>query len=290
LKDALFKNQTVFGISVAEKGVLWLRMTAHGEGGHGSTPMPDVAPRRLIRALDRLLKRAPKPRVHPSLLELFARVGQHRGGLSGFVLRRPVLVRNLVTGKLMARPGTRAALVDTVNITGLDTGGNQPNVVPSAASALLDCRLLPGTRPEQVIAELQALVGRDPNIRFEQMIYQPSLESPRDDPFYRALARHAVAGRSDAVAGPMLSIGFTDSLFARRKGVRSYGLIPFEITEKEAKTMHGRDERVSERNVREGLRILFSAVLEVSADLTAQPRVKGPVRPPLFRPVEVPGR
>ena len=36
LKGGLFPGQTVFAISVAEKGVLWLKMIARGQGGHGS--------------------------------------------------------------------------------------------------------------------------------------------------------------------------------------------------------------------------------------------------------------
>jgi len=291
LRDALFKGQTVFAISVAEKGVMWVKMIVRGEGGHGSTPMPGHTTRRLIEALGRLLKRAPTPRMDPTLEELFARVGEQRGGLAGFVLKRPALVRGLLMDRLMDKPGTRAALVDTVNITVLDTGGNQPNVVPTEASASLDIRLLPGTRPEAVIAELQRLTGNDPNIRFERTHYFPTRESPRDDPFYRALARHAVAGRDDAVAGPVLSIGFTDSLFARQRGTRAYGLVPFEVTEEEAKTMHAPNERVSVQNVRRGLRVLLSAVIEVSADLSRASRPYRKRKPePASRPASRPTR
>jgi len=262
-------------------------MTVRGEGGHGSTPRPEHTPRLLIQALTRLLKRVPIARINPALMELLARVGEHRGGFSGFVLKRPTLVRWLVKDKLMKKPATRAALIDTVNITVLDTGGNQPNVVPSTATAKLDIRLLPGTKPGDVIAELRRILGREVDIRFEQLHYWPSLRSPRDDPFFNALARHAVAGRDDAVAGPVVSIGFTDSLFARRRGVHAYGLVPFAVSDKEAKTMHGPNERVSVHNVRRGLRILLSAVIEVSADLRKSPAQAGRVKPPSFRPVRL---
>jgi acetylornithine deacetylase/succinyl-diaminopimelate desuccinylase-like protein len=288
LKGALFPGQTVYAISVAEKGVLWLKLIARGEGGHGSTPRPGQAPERLLRALERVMRRPPRPSVHPALTELLARVGKHRGGVAGFVLRRPALVRGLVLGKLLAKPGTRAALDDTFNVTVLDSGGNQPNVVPSTVSATIDIRLLPGHGPEAVIEELRRRVAGIPGISFETVIYQPSVESPSDDPLFRALARHAVAGRADAVAGPVLSVGFTDSLFARQQGVHAYGLVPFEVTEEEASTMHGVGERVSVANLERGLRVLLGAVLETAADLR---RLKPPVarqRPPPFVPVPAP--
>ena len=271
LKDVIYPGQTVFAISTGEKGVLWVRLTAHGAAGHGSTPMPDSAPARLLDALSILRTLPVDPTFDPSVVELLARVGDQGGGAKGFVLRRPLLQRWLAKGQLMEQPGTRAALIDTINVTGLDTGDHQPNVVPSEASALLDIRLLPGTRPEQVLARLEDATGRDPALTFEVLHHVMAASSPwEDDTLYQALARQAVAGRTDAVAGPALSVGFTDSIFARQLGVHAYGFVPFEITEAEAHTMHGADERVSVDNVRRGLGILFRAVLEVSADLSRQ--------------------
>lgn len=287
LRDVLFKGQTAFGISVAEKGVLWLRMRVRAKGGHGSIPYPEYTPYRLLDALERIRARTPEPSMHPSFRELFARVGRHKGGLAGFVLKRPALVDWLVVDQLMAKPGTRAAIIDTIHITGINTGDHQPNVVPSTATATLDCRLLPGTRPEQVVAELQRLTGNDPSITFEKIGYEPAMVSPRDDPFYEALARHVVAGREDAVAGPVLSVGFTDSMHARRKGTRAYGLVPFEVSEEEAKTMHGVGERVSVQNIHRGLRVLFSAVVEVAADLSRPGRPGRPMKPPPFKPIQM---
>ncbi len=280
VRGALFADHTVYAVSVAEKGVLWLRMVVRGRGGHGSTPYPDHTPRLLLRAIRRLERRRPRARYHPALLELLAQIGTSRGGLSGFVLRRPALVRALVTGRLMKTPGTRAALIDTVNVTGISTGAKQPNVVTTRATATIDCRLLPGTDPQRLLAELRQLVGDRKRVSFEVIEQAPALVSSWDDPFYRALARHAVGQRTDAAAGPVVSIGFTDSMYARKLGTRAYGLVPFEVTKAEAETMHAPKERVSVKNVREGLRILFAAVVEVSADLGRRAPAGGPARPP----------
>src|SRR5512135_2937085 len=43
------------GVDVAEKSPFWLKVTAHGRPGHGSRPIPDSAPNRLVRALSRIL-------------------------------------------------------------------------------------------------------------------------------------------------------------------------------------------------------------------------------------------
>jgi acetylornithine deacetylase/succinyl-diaminopimelate desuccinylase-like protein len=239
-------------------------MVASGVAGHGSNPNPDSAPARLTRALKALDAYKPKPWMHPSLMELFRNVGRTRTGIERYALLHP----RLITGRLLAKGGA-ALLTNTINITGFN-GGLKPNVVPSEVSANLDCRLLPGTTPDDMLATLRALVP-DPNIRFDVLQRSDANESPVDDSFYRALARHAVAGRTDAVAGPALSPGFTDSLLLRPLGVHAYGLAPFEVTIAEAETQHGHNERITVQNLRNGLRILLGAVIEVTGKNPAEP-------------------
>jgi len=224
--------------------------------------VPGRAPERLLRAIDRLQKRDPEPLIHPSLYELAARVGEQTGGIKGFVLRRPMLVRMFVLGKLLANPPAAATLFDTVNVTGFE-GKKEPNVIPSEVSAILDCRVRPGTRPIDLYVELKRLVD-DPNVSFEILDAMEAGQNTWEDPLFSAMARHAVDGRPDVVAGPSLSPGYTDSLFLRKKGVRAYGFVPFEVTKEELKGFHGRDERVSVTNVHRGLRALFRAVVDVS--------------------------
>jgi acetylornithine deacetylase/succinyl-diaminopimelate desuccinylase-like protein len=116
-----------------------------------------------------------------------------------------------------------------------------------------------------VLAELKALVAGVEGIEFTVLNADGANESTWQDPFFDALARHAVGSRTDAIAGPVLSPGYTDSLLARPKGTRAYGMVPFEVTQEELATMHGRDERVSKANVTRGLEVLFRAVVDVSA-------------------------
>jgi carboxypeptidase PM20D1 len=197
--------------------------------------------------------------MHASLAELFRNVGTTRGGVVRYVLNHP----RLLHGRLLAQNAGRALLTDTINVTGFN-GGLAPNVVPSEVSANLDCRLLPGTTPEAMLARLRTLVP-DPLVRFDVLDASLANESPVDDPFYRALARHVVGDRTDAVAGPALSPGFTDSLLLRPLGVHAYGLAPFEVTIEQAETQHGHGEHVSVENLRNGLRTVLGAVIEVAA-------------------------
>jgi acetylornithine deacetylase/succinyl-diaminopimelate desuccinylase-like protein len=263
IRDLFIEGQTLFAISVAEKGLLWVRMVARGEAGHGSTPLPGRAPDRLVRALGKLSSREDDPYITPSLYQMLAEAGHHAGGIEGFVLRRPSLVNLMVMDKLLANPPARAAITNTVSVTGFE-GSEGVNVVPSEVAALLDCRLLPGKSPATMLAELRSIID-DPEIELQILQASPATENDWDDPLYRALVRHTLDGRPHAAAGPILSPGFTDSIFFRKRGVKAYGLIPFEVTKEEAATMHGRNERVSVANVRDGLKVLYRAVVDVSA-------------------------
>jgi len=272
--DVFFDGQTVFAISVAEKGVLWVEVVARGEPGHGSTPTRDQAPEHLVTALRRLDERHIKPRFHPAMLELFYRVGMGREGLERTVLTHPSAAKALLKGRMMDNALTQALLTNTIHLTGLK-GAREPNVVPSEARAVFDCRVLPGESPDQLLAELQALLGNDPRLSYEVILAKEGNESTLDDPLYAIIARHAVDGSTGAVAGPIVSPGYTDSITFRDLGVRAYGLIPFLVPADELTTMHGHNERVSTANVHDGLRKLFAIV----TDFCALPGAALPPRP-----------
>ncbi len=264
LPGLLFEGQTVFPVTVAEKGTLWLELKARSEAGHGSTPMPSRAPQKLNRAMARLADRDPKPVIHPALYELLARVGEQKKGLTGAVLGSKALVDLFVTGKLLSVPPTRAAITNTCQVTGYDGKGSAPNVIPAEVSAIVDCRVLPGVAPETLLAELKALLEVEEGVTVSVLQSEPATESTWDDPFFDSLVRRLSEGRDDVVVGPAISPGFTDSNIARPKGTKAYGLVPFEISAELLGTMHGKNERLPVSELKRGLEILFRAVVDTA--------------------------
>lgn len=272
IRDALFEGQAVHAISTAEKGILWVRMHATGRAGHGSVPHPDEAPTRLLQAMGAIERYRPRYRLDDDIAALLRNVGAHKGGLTGRVLQTRWLVRTLAWPQLKAEPTMRAALHDTIHLTGTYGEPGSPNVVPSQVSATYDCRLLPGTEPDRQLARMKLLTRRIEGIEFEVISRDPSNGSSTDDPLYEAIAHYAVEDRPWAVAGPFLSVGFTDSLLLRPVGAVAYGYVPFELSAEVAQTMHGHDERVPVDQVGEGLRRLLSITLDFAADPASAPR------------------
>lgn len=264
VRDVVAPGLVSFAISVGEKGVLWAELVATGEAGHGSTPAPGRAPERLQQALERLAARKVTPQLSAAMYETLRRTGEKLGGFQGFVMQRPALVDAFAVSKLLAKPSTRASITNTCQVTGFDGRGSSPNVVPSEVKAILDCRVLPGVAPEVLQHELEALVADVPGVSLRVLHAFPGGESPVDDPLFDALARRAVEGRDDAVAGPVISPGYTDSILARRLGAHAYGFVPFVVSQEELGTMHGRHERVRVSDVERGLQVLFGAVVDVA--------------------------
>ena len=104
----------------------------------------------------------------------------------------------------------------------------------------------------------------DERVHLEVLTAHEAEVSPIDDPVYQALARHSERTAPDAVAVPAISVGFTDSVFLRQKGVHAYGLVPFMVTGEELMGMHGNNEHVSLENIATGLRIYWGALLELA--------------------------
>lgn len=269
LKDVLFENQNLFPISVGEKGVLWLKISVDGPSGHGSTPRSDFAPIRLLHVLDQISKEKLQLSFDDSLLELFYYAGQHGGGLKGFVMSRPSLLKSLGVSDLLKEPGARAALINTIHITGLDTGDHQPNVVPSRASATLDVRLLPGQTKESFLTYFKTLIPQEERdqLKIEVLSYTPAgFNDWENDPLYGLIVNQTKQYFQNAVPTPALSVGFTDSIYARQKNVKAFGFVPFLISKEEAQTMHGENERISTEQLKVGLRLLLDIVYQFTVN------------------------
>jgi len=259
IRDALFDGETLFGISVAEKGALWLRVSADGPPGHGSTVTSGESPENLLKLVDRLEKYKPKDTVPDSLLMSFQQAGTLHGGLIGSILRTPWAVKSLAMGKLRSNDTIRATLRNTVHLTGFG-GAMQPNVVPGTSWFQLDIRLLPGIEPAAFLDEtIRPLLGDAAEI--EVLHAQVGNQSPVDDPLFIALTQFAVEGRDDAAAGPILSPGFTDSIYFRELGVHAYGFAPFEVTVELGDGFHGDNERLPVEELPRGVRRLLGAIL-----------------------------
>jgi acetylornithine deacetylase/succinyl-diaminopimelate desuccinylase-like protein len=253
-RDLFAAGKLVYGISVAEKKIVWLKLRVEGVAGHGSQPNDGNPNDRLMRALTRLLGGADTPAApatssqgrEPSVLEIMkARVG------------------TFAPNKF-----TNAIQQSTIALTWLRSGVGEPpkiNVIPSVAEAGLDCRVLPGTTREQWLAEVRRRLG-DPSIAIELINESDDpIVSAHDTALYRNIETAIKRRHPEAVVTPMLIPYGTDSNAFRPKGVKSYGIFPAILSAETVASMHGDGERVPLDGISEAVQVFFEALRETLA-------------------------
>ena len=235
--DLYSTSKTVFGISVGDKQVLWLKMRAAGTSGHASQPIPENANDILMAAIQKAKEF--KPTGKPNAV-----IEQMRSSIGTFA-----------PNKFM-----NAVVKNTMSLTTLRSGVGDPpkvNVIPSVAEATLDCRLLPGQNAEEFVSEIKARVN-DSRITFEQLSHPADPGPSRTDtPLFQALVKAIHAQHPDAVVVPTIIPYGTDTQKFRLKGVIGYGLMPFRVDAATIATMHSDSERVPLDEFKKGLHIYF---------------------------------
>jgi acetylornithine deacetylase/succinyl-diaminopimelate desuccinylase-like protein len=253
-------------IHISEKTGLALRLTARAAPGHGSMPWPDTAPHRLIRALNRLLAAERPIRVLPEVAEYFARraavlPSEEAAGLDD-------LAGSLGDPAFRARflaSAHHAAMVRTTFAVNMLRASEKRNVIPPEASADIDCRMLAGDDPDEIVAWVQeAIADTQIDVEITGQRKQPNL-SPPDTELYKALADAIHRRAPDAVVVPEVLVAFTDNWVFRRCGLHAYGFSPLVLDMDEVARVHGNDERVSLENIRAGVRTYTELLLASAA-------------------------
>ena len=259
-------GRKVVQVAIAEKTPCWVKLTARGEGGHGSTPPPQTAVTRLVRALDKLRRYRTAVRVVRPVEEYFAEIAEFEKEPMRTRLSRleDALEDPGFFAEFTRNPRQNALIRNTITPTVLE-GSPKTNVIPEEASAQLDCRLLPGERPAAFLALLREVIA-DETIRVETLLSFPASSSDPDSGFMAAVRKLAADQLGGAPVVPSVITGFTDSHYFRDRGIASYGFVPFVLREEDERSVHGVNERVSVENLREGVRRLVALLRALPSD------------------------
>ncbi|HIG39133.1 MAG: M20/M25/M40 family metallo-hydrolase [bacterium] len=251
-------EQTVFRVELTQKVPLWLRLVAHGNPGHGSSPQTETAVTRIIRAGDRVARTKFPARVIPSVQALFestARYEKEPLAAQFADIENSVKSAEFMNLLQLIDPRSHSLLRNTCSLTRLK-GSNKINVVPTEASIELDCRLLPDQDPDQFLEELSLIIN-DTNVDIEKIMGFTPAVSSADTPFYRLIEQVYERNFPGAHVIPGVSTGFTDSHFFRDMGITSYGYGAFVVPRTDSRGVHGNNERISVENMRRGTEVMI---------------------------------
>lgn len=254
----------VWGVAFTEKTPCWVRLTARGVPGHGSTANDGAAGQRLVRALSHVLAMPHELKVTPVVAEMFARMAplapkdeqRHWRELRGALALNPHFRE-----RFLADPGRRALVQNTTAVTMLH-GSDSPNVVPAEASALIDARLVPGESCP-TFADRMASAIDDPSVELAITLDFAAAASPIDSPLMTAIERVAKRSEPAGFVVPRVISGFTDAHWFRQLGLTAYGFVPRRLRLQDTLGIHGPNERVSLENLAFGIR----ATVDIAREL-----------------------
>jgi acetylornithine deacetylase/succinyl-diaminopimelate desuccinylase-like protein len=233
-------DDRLYGVCTAEKGVFRFTLTTRGVAGHAS--MPNVADNAL-----------------PKLAPLLHALGTRRPSLDVTEAPRALLAAlglDDLDALRAANPGLAAFAEPMSSVTFAPTivsAGEKINVIPSAASLKVDCRVPPGhgreTAHRRLVEVLDGLDGYE--LTWDEEVVGNG--SPVASPLMDALERWVQAEDPGARVVPVMLPAYTDSRAFRDAFADcvAYGFFPqrdrnlFEMWP----LVHGKDERITAADV-----------------------------------------
>jgi acetylornithine deacetylase/succinyl-diaminopimelate desuccinylase-like protein len=232
------------GVQTTEKLFQSFWLEVRDAGGHSSQPRKDNAIYTLAAGLGRLSQFAFPVELNQTTRIYFEKLsaietGQVSADMKALLGAKPDAA---AIERLSAQPPYNAQMRTTCVATRLE-GGHADNALPQLAKAMINCRILPGHRPDEIQKTLEKVLA-DPKIVVTAVARDtgsdPSALNPELMTAIETLTKKYWPG---VPVMPTMTAGATDGRFLRNVGIPTYGHsgLASDIFDNRA---HGKDERV----------------------------------------------
>lgn len=237
-------------IGVAEKGSLTLQLEVTRDGGHASMPPRQTAIGELASAVH-TLKENPMPARFGNLLRrTFEPVSSelpfvYRMGLANLWLFTP-----LIKSRLSRLPHTNAAIRTTIAPT-IFQAGMKTNVLPAHAEAIVNFRIHPRDRVEDVVDHVQQTID-NPDVEIGSPDHTRDREASRVSDLttrsYEQLKLSIWETFGEIPVAPSMFVAATDSRHFHNLTRNIYRFRPIRARPSDRSRVHGTDERIRTEN------------------------------------------
>ena len=254
LKNAFpgVKNDVAF-LGVVEKGMVNVKLSIDGNGGHSSTPRKNGPAIRLARALVRLEEKPMRPQYTKTVKGLLDVMGRNCSFGLRLVFANMWLFKGLVK-KLFTILGadTRALLTSTFAFTVLN-GGNQTNVIPNHVEANINVRIAPFDTVDDVIKHIKKVI-KDDSIEIStsdiNKMY-PECDFKREA--YDIIKDTTIETYPETVVAPFVMLGGTDARHYNEICDCVIRFTPVKLTNEDRKGVHGLNEKIKVESLEKAL-------------------------------------
>ena len=242
-------GKRLYFVEAAQKGIHWMKLTAHGRAGHGSMMNDENAITSLTEAVAKIGRYEWPQRYTKTVKILFSKIAQATGKNYDETDLRPLLSEIGPTARMIG-----ATLQNTANPTMLEAG-YKANVIPGSASAVIDGRFLPGYEDE-LNKTIKEIIG--PDISVETISRDIALEIDFEGDLVEAMCNAITTFDPEGIPVPYLMSGGTDNKALSELGIVGYGFSPLQLPADLdfMALFHGVDERVPISGLEFGVKVL----------------------------------
>ena len=143
-------------------------------------------------------------------------------------------------------------------------GGHAINALPQTARAIVNCRIMPTEKVEDVKATLIRVLGDDQISVVGGRQYVLSAPSPLDEGLLSTIEKTSEEFWRRVPVVPVMGAAGSDGTYLRNAGIPTYGHsgLAGDVDDVRA---HGKDERVAVKSFREGSEYLYRLVKRLSS-------------------------
>lgn len=250
----------IMSVQVGEKTPQSYLVTVTNPGGHSSRPRPDNAIYQLAEALLKLRAYA-FPAAFTDTTRVTFELRAQQSDPAGQALRKLLAdPKDVEAARIASTDVNVNSILHTNCVTTRLDAGHANNALPQRATAVVNCRIMPGETVEGTLATLQKVVD-DPQVKVEiipplrPIATSPPLNPAVVDPMRRLGEKHFPG----VPLIPSMSSGATDGRYFGPAKMPVYG-VPGIFGDPDGNGAHGLNERVRVRSLYEGRDYLFDLV------------------------------
>lgn len=231
-------------IGISEKGYANYQLLAQTSGGHPALPPAETVIDKLAKAVTALKAQPMQAQLSkPSRLGI-EHLAPHMSTLKKLAMRNLWLTERFLTKKFAESP-TQAALVRTTIVPTMMHAGYKDNVLPSSASVLLNCRLIPEDSLQDVEQHIKRTIN-DAQITVKLVEGHEAKDvSDVTSESYKKLSWLILQRFPDAVVVPSLVVGRGDARHYVPLTKNIFRFVPHRVDAKELTSYHCVNEKIS---------------------------------------------
>jgi acetylornithine deacetylase/succinyl-diaminopimelate desuccinylase-like protein len=260
------------GVQATEKITTNLTLRATNRGGHSSVPRDDNAITTLADALSKVGRHRFPVQLNEVTRAFFTRTAEIETPELARAMRALIAnPRDEAAVAVLTRDPRYSAMLRTVCVATMLSGGHATNALPQLAEANVNCRLYPTDTASRVRDELARVIG-DTSVQVIVRSQRPaSPPSPLLPEVMEPVTRITREMFGNIPVIPTMSTGATDSRYFRALGIPAFGVSGLFSDPSVDARAHGRDERMRVQSFYEGQEFLYRLTKALAGPPSAVP-------------------